>query len=96
MNPAKLGSRTQGTWVSWALEPSETSSKVFIALATNPAGLYPEQISDRLTSMGTQKNAPKKQKVKLLGLMCSFAKRKFNETHKDFSIQQMWKDNFQF
>ena len=32
-----LGSRTQVTWVSYVLEPSETSSKGFVALATNPA-----------------------------------------------------------
>ena len=45
-------------------------------------GPYLEQISYRLTGMGAQKNAPKKQKVKLLGLTCLFIKRKFNETHK--------------
>ena len=33
-----------------------------------------------------QKNVPKKQKFKLLTLACLFLKRKFNETHKDFSI----------
>ena len=35
MNPAKLGKLgfwTQVTWVSWVLEPSETSSKGFVAL----------------------------------------------------------------
>ena len=36
--------------------------------------------------MGAQKNIPRKQKVKLLGLTCLFVKRKFNQTHKDFSI----------
>ena len=50
------------------------------------SGLYPEQISYWLTSMSVQKNVPKKQKVKLLTLTCLFVKRKFKETHKDFSI----------
>ena len=36
--------------------------------------------------MGAQKNVPKKQNVKLLALTCLFGKRKFNETHNDFSI----------
>ena len=39
--------------------------------------------------MGAQKNAPpqkKKKKLKLLGLTCLFVERKYNETHKDFSI----------
>ena len=36
--------------------------------------------------MGAQKNNPKKQNIKLLGLTCMFVKRKFDETHKDFSI----------
>ena len=42
--------------------------------------------SFRLTGMGAKKNVPKNQKVKLLKLTCLFVKRKFNETHKDFSI----------
>ena len=42
--------------------------------------------SYRLTGMGTQKNVLKKQKVQLLILTCLFVKRKFNKTHKDFSI----------
>ena len=46
------------------------------------AGLYPEQVSYRLTGMGAQKNVPKKQKVYLLKLTCLFVKRKFNEIHK--------------
>ena len=50
------------------------------------AGPYPEQISCQSTGMGTQKNIPKKQKLKLLTLTCLFVKRKFDETHKDFSI----------
>ena len=49
-------------------------------------GPYPEQISYRLTGMETQKNVPKKQNVKLLGFPCMFVKRKFDETYKDFSI----------
>ena len=44
--------------------------------------LYPEWISYWLTSMGTQKNVPKKQKIKLLILTSLFVKRKFKETHK--------------
>ena len=47
---------------------------------------YPEQILYWLTSMGTQKNVPKKQKVKLLVLTCLFVKSKFNKSHKYFSI----------
>ena len=39
-----------------------------------------------MTSIGAQKNVPKTQKVELLGLTCLFVKRKFNKTHKDFSI----------
>ena len=35
---------------------------------------------------GRPKKCPKKQKVKLLTLTCLFIKRKFKETHKDFSI----------
>ena len=35
---------------------------------------------------GRRKKCPKKQKVKLLTLTCLFIKRKFKETHKDFSI----------
>ena len=38
------------------------------------------------TSMDAQKNVPKKQEVRLLGLTGLLVKRKFNETHKDFSI----------
>ena len=53
-------------------------------------GPYPEQISYWLTSMGAQKNVPKKQKVKLLTLTCLFIKRKFKETHKDFSINNLY------
>ena len=49
-------------------------------------GSYQQRILYRLTSMGAQKNNPKKQNVKLLGLTCMFVKRKFDETHKDFSI----------
>ena len=41
---------------------------------------------------GCQKNVPKKQKVKLLTLTCLFVKRKFNETHKDFSINYPFKN----
>ena len=47
---------------------------------------YPVRISYRLIGMGAQKNVPKKQKDKLLTLTCLFIKRKFKETHKDFSI----------
>ena len=50
------------------------------------SGPYPEQISYWLTSMGTQKNVPNKQKVKLLVLTCLFVKSKFNKSHKYFSI----------
>ena len=49
-------------------------------------GSYPERISYWLTGMGALKNVPKKQKFELLGLTSLFVKRKFNETHKDFSI----------
>ena len=35
-----------------------------------------------------KKNVPKKQKVKLLKLTCLYIKRKFNGTHKDFSINK--------
>ena len=50
------------------------------------AGPYPERISYHLTGMGAQKYVPKKHKVKLLILTCLFVERKFNETHKGFSI----------
>ena len=30
---------------------------------------------------------PLKKKLKLLGLTCLFLKRKYNETHKDFSVK---------
>ena len=53
-------------------------------------GLYPEQISYWFTSMGTQKNVPKKQKVKLLILPFLFLKRKFNESPKDFSTNYLY------
>ena len=46
-----------------------------------------KQISYWLTSAGAQKNAPSSpKKAKLLTLTCLFVKRKFNETHKDFSV----------
>ena len=47
-----------------------------------------------LAGMGTQKNVPKKQKVKLLTVTCLFVKRKFNETHKDFSINYPYNNKF--
>ena len=50
------------------------------------AGPHPERISYQLTGMGAQKNIPKKQNVKMLGLTCMFVKKKFNEIHEDFSI----------
>ena len=53
---------------------------------TPVSGPYPERISYRLTGMGAQKNTPKKQQVKLLGLTCLFVKTKFNKTNKDFNI----------
>ena len=51
--------------------------------------------------MGTKKNVPRKQKVKVLTLICLFVKKKFNETHKDFSINNSYnkkcrKSKFQF
>ena len=51
--------------------------------------------------MGTKKNVPRKQKVKVLTLTCLFVKKKFNETHKDFSINYSYnkkcrKSKFQF
>ena len=47
---------------------------------------YPEWISYQLTGMGAQKNVPKKQNIKLSGLTYIFVKKKFNETHKNFSV----------
>ena len=58
----------------------------------NKSGPYPEGISHRLTGMGAQKNAPKKQKAKLLTLTCLFIKRKFKETYKDFIINYPYKN----
>ena len=58
MNPAKvgkLGSGTQITWVNWVpepnqvLEPSEPSSKGFVALATNSQGKPKVKIASQLT-----------------------------------------------
>ena len=39
INLVMLGSRTQVTWFSWAVEPSEPNCKGFVALTTKPANL---------------------------------------------------------
>ena len=67
-------------------QASDLWQQLGMASQLESAGSYPEIVSYRLTSMGTQKNVPKKQKVKLLKSTCLFIKRKFNETHKDFII----------
>ena len=40
--------------------------------------------------MGAQKNVPKKQKVKLLGLTCLFVKRKFDEARRTTANVERW------
>ena len=60
------------------------SYNLFLFLLIYYSRSYPKQISYQLTRC--PKYVPKKQKVKLLTLTCLFVKRKFNETHKDFSI----------
>ena len=40
--------------------------------------------------MGTQKCVPKKQKVKLFTLTCSFVKSKFNETAPTGNVQRQF------
>ena len=43
---------------------------------------------------GPLKNVSKNQKVKLLTLACLFLKKKFNETHKDFSINYSYSNKY--
>ena len=72
--------------------PTHLFSRNYL-LAGLISGPYPERISYRLTGMGAQTNVPKKQKVKFLTLTSLFVKRKFNETHKDFSISYPYNNN---
>ena len=59
---------------------------------------YPELISYRLTSMGTQKNVPKKQKIKFWKLPCLLLKKKFYENFQFGPIENPFssKEDFPF